>query len=269
MLMPGSLPALFIGHGTPLNALATNAWTDAWASLGSDISAAHGRPRAVLCISAHWYGPGCAVTAMEQPRTIHDFGRFPPALFEVQYPAPGDPALARRVQSLLDALPEPVPVTLDEPWGLDHGAWSVLCHVFPDADVPVVQLRIDATQTPAWHYALGRALRPLRDEGVLVVGSGNLVHNLMQYDRNNRTRPAWDWAARFEARARALMLAGEHGPLIDYPAMGEDAMDSIPTPEHYLPLLYVLGMQRDGEALSFPVDGVDGGGISMLAVRVG
>lgn len=263
--MSAALPAVFLGHGNPMNALGSNAWTSAWAQLGRDV----GTPRAVLCISAHWYGPGSAVTAMDRPRTIHDFGRFPPALFQVQYPAPGDPALARRVQSLLGALPEPVATHLDDTWGLDHGAWSVLCHVFPRADVPVVQLRIDAARPPAWHYALGRALAPLRDEGVLLVGSGNLVHNLMQYDWDNPARPAWDWAARFEARARGLIAAGDHGPLVDYPRLGEDALLAIPTPEHYLPLLYVLGARRDGEAVSFPVAGVDGGGISMLGVRVG
>ncbi len=269
MLMPGSLPALFLGHGNPMNALATNAWTGAWRKLGRDISTAHGLPKAVLCVSAHWYGRGCAVTAMERPRTIHDFGRFPPALFDVQYPAPGDPALAARVQSLLGALPEPVAAILDQDWGLDHGTWSVLCHVFPAADVPVVQLHIDATKPPAWHHALGRALGVLRDEGVLLLGSGNLVHNLMQYDWDHPGRPAWDWAARFEARARALLAAGDFTPLIDYPGMGADALQSIPTPEHYLPLLYVLGARRDGEPVSFPVEGVDGGGISMLGVQVG
>jgi len=258
-------PAVFLGHGNPMNALASNAWTEAWSQLGRDITGKYGRPRAVLCISAHWYGPGCAVTAMRQPRTIHDFGNFPRALFDVQYPAPGDPALVERVSVLL----APVDVPPDQHWGLDHGAWSVLVKVFPGADVPVVQLRLDATKPPAWHYALGRALGALRDEGVLLLGSGNLVHNLMQYAWDEPGRPAPDWAARFEARARGLILSGEHGPLIDYPGMGDDAMQAIPTPEHYLPLLYVLGAQRAGEGVSFPVDGVDGGTISMLAVQVG
>jgi 4,5-DOPA dioxygenase extradiol len=252
---------LFLGHGNPMNALASNTWTDAWARLGSDI----GKPRAVLCISAHWYGPGGGVTAMAQPPTIHDFGGFPRALFEAQYPAPGDPALAARVGDLL----APVDIALDQQWGLDHGAWSVLIKVFPDAGVPVVQLRLDSTQPPAWHYALGRALRPLREEGVLILGSGNLVHNLMQYGWNEPLRPAYDWATRFEARARELISAGEHEPLIRYPTLGEDALLSIPTPEHYLPLLYVLGAQEPGEPVSFPVEGVDGGSISMLAVQVG
>lgn len=263
--MPAKLPAIFLGHGNPLNALATNPWTDAWARLGQDITRNFGKPRAVFCISAHWYGPGTGVTAMVAPRTIHDFGGFPRELFEVQYPAPGDPELARRVRSLL----APVDVLLDQDWGLDHGAWSVLIRVFPDADVPVVQLRIDATQPPAWHYALGQALRPLREEGVLIVGSGNLVHNLLEYAWNEPARPPYDWAARFEARARALISAGEHAPLIPYEELGRDAQLSIPTPEHYLPLLYVLGAQDPAESVSFPVEGVDGGSISMLSVAVG
>ena len=204
--MPQKLPALFLGHGNPMNALARNQYTRGLVATRPGDPA---KPRAVLCISAHWYGTGGGVTAMAQPRTIHDFGGFPRELFEVQYPAPGDPALASRVRSLL----APVDVPLDQEWGLDHGAWSVLIHVFPEADVPVVQLRIDAAQPPAWHYALGRALRPLRDEGVLIVGSGNLVHNLMQYAWTEPQRPAYDWAARFEAQARAWISAGEHAPL--------------------------------------------------------
>lgn len=263
--MPQKLPALFLGHGNPMNALASNPWTEAWSRLGGDIGQVHGKPRAVLCISAHWYGPGCAVTAMTAPRTIHDFGGFPRELFEVQYPAPGDPALAARVRALL----APVDIALDQDWGLDHGAWSVLIKVFPDAGVPVVQLRIDATRPPAWHYALGRALRPLREEGVLLLGSGNLVHNLQHYGWGEPERPAPDWAARFEAKARALIATGDHQPLVDYEALGPDARLSIPTSEHYLPLLYVLGAGEEGEAASFPVDGVDGGSISMLAVGAG
>ena len=263
--MPHKLPALFLGHGNPMNALAHNAYTETWSRLGSEISEQSGKPRAVLCISAHWYGPGGGVTAMAQPRTIHDFGGFPRELFEVQYPVRGDPALAARIQALL----APAEVPPDRNWGLDHGAWSVLIHVFPDADVPVVQLRVDAAQPPAWHYALGRALRPLREEGVLIIGSGNLVHNLMQYSWNEPQRPAYDWATRFEVQARAWIAAGEHEPLIDHERLGTDARLSIPTPEHYLPLLYVLGTQATGDRVSFPVEGVDGGSISMLSVAVG
>lgn len=255
------MPAIFFGHGNPMNSLQQNAWVEGWARLGREVP----RPKAVLCISAHWYLPGTAVTAMDAPRTIYDFGGFPPELSQVQYPAPGEPALASRVQALL----APIPVRLDDEWGLDHGTWSVLCHVFPQADVPVVQLSLDATQPAAFHYEVGKRLAPLRDEGVLVIGSGNLVHNLRAYAWGRKETEAYDWAARFEQSARELMLAGEDGPLIAYESMGRDAMLSIPTPEHYLPLLYVLALRRPGETATFPVEGVDGGSVSMLTVRVG
>ncbi len=255
------MPVVFFGHGNPMNAIQSNAWTQAWNSVGAEIP----RPRAVLAVSAHWYLPGTAVTAMNAPRTIHDFGGFPRELYRVAYPAPGDPALASRVQSLL----APTPVGLDEEWGLDHGTWSVLCHVFPKADVPVVQLRIDETQPPAYHYDLGRRLSPLREEGVLVIGSGNLVHNLHAYGWGRHSMEPYDWAVRFEKVVRDLMRTGEHARLVAYESLGEDALLSVPTPEHYLPLLYVLGSRAPGEAVSFPVEGFDGGSISMLSVRVG
>lgn len=256
-----SLPAIFLGHGNPMNALAENAYTRGWRAFGAGIE----RPSAVLCISAHWYVPGTRVTAMDRPRTIHDFGGFPRELYEVRYAAPGSPALAERVRAML----APTTVGWDEDWGLDHGAWSVLVHVFPDAGVPVVQLSIDETQPPAFHYELGRRLAPLRNEGVLVVGSGNLVHNLEAYGWGRRAVEPFPWALRFEARARDLMSAGDDAALVEYEALGDDAVLSVPTPEHYLPLLYVLGMRRQGERVSFPVEGVDGGSISMLSVRVG
>ncbi len=259
--MTALLPAIFFGHGNPMNALQQNAWTEGWAELGRSIP----RPKAVLCISAHWYVPETAVTAMTQPRTIHDFGGFPPELFQVEYPAPGDPALAQRVQALL----APLPVRLDEQWGLDHGTWAVLCHVFPQADVPLVQLSLDASKPAAFHYALGKQLAPLRAEGVLIVGSGNLVHNLRAYAWGQPSVGAYDWAARFEQQARALMLADDVAPLIQYEQLGRDALLSIPTPEHYLPLLYVLALRQPGEDISFPSEGMDGGSISMLTVRVG
>jgi len=259
--MAETMPAIFFGHGNPLNALAQNAWTAGWARLGREIP----RPRAILCISAHWYIPETAVTAMERPRTIHDFGGFPRELFEYQYPAPGAPALAESVCRLL----EPTETQTDNDWGLDHGAWSVLCHVYPEADVPVVQLSIDETQPAEFHYGLGRKLAPLRDEGVLVCGSGNLVHNLHAYAWGRHTPEPLDWALRFETKARALIESGDHEPLIDYEMLGKDAMLSAPTPEHYLPLLYILALQRDGERASFPVEGFDGGSISMLSVRIG
>ncbi|HKD54301.1 MAG TPA: 4,5-DOPA dioxygenase extradiol [Steroidobacteraceae bacterium] len=255
------LPVLFLGHGSPLNALQTNDWTRAWARLGESLP----HPRAVLAISAHWYVAETAVTAMSAPRTIHDFGGFPRELFAVRYPAPGDPALAERVQRLL----APLPVRADHSWGLDHGTWSVLRHVFPQADVPVVQLSIDERQPPTFHHDLGARLRPLRDEGVLLIGSGDVVHNLHTYARGRHLQQPYEWALRFEAEVRARLLAGDHAPLIDYSSLGNDALLSVPTPEHYLPLLYVLGASVPGEPVSFPVEGMDGGSVSMLAVQLG
>ncbi len=259
--MSKPMPTIFFGHGNPMNALFGNVWTEGWAALGREIP----RPRAVLSVSAHWYLPGTLVTAMPVPRTIHDFGGFPRELHEVRYPAPGDPELAKRVQSLL----APLSVQLDQHWGLDHGTWSVLCHVFPDADIPVVQLSIDEMQPAAFHYGLAKQLSSLRDEGVLVVGSGNLVHNLHAYGWGRRQVEAFDWAVRFEKTARDLILAGEHEPLVNYESLGRDAQLSIPTPEHYLPLLYILALRRDGETVGFPVEGVDGGSVSMLSIRIG
>jgi 4,5-DOPA dioxygenase extradiol len=255
------LPAVFFGHGNPMNALDDNEYTRAWSALAASMP----RPRAILAISAHWYVPGTHVTAMESPRTIHDFGGFPRELYDVTYPAPGDPALAARVRELL----APAEVLADHRWGLDHGTWSVLVHAYPNADVPVVQLAIDETQPPAYHHDLGRRLAPLRDEGVLIAGSGNIVHNLHAYAWGRHTVQQFDWAVRFEQRARALMDTGKHEPLIDYEATGEDARLSVPTPEHYLPLLYVLGAQQPNDNVTYPVDGGDGGSISMLSVRVG
>jgi 4,5-DOPA dioxygenase extradiol len=255
------LPALFFGHGNPMNALADNAYTRAWRAMG----AALGRPRAVLCISAHWYGPGSALTADARPRTIHDFGGFPQELFEFEYPAPGSPDVAREVQALL----QPTAAELDHEWGLDHGAWSVLCHVFPAADVPVVQLSIDETLPAHAHYEIGKRLAPLRDRGVLIVGSGNLVHNLHAYAWGRQAIEPYDWAVRFEAQARAWVQSGDHQPLIDYERLGRDASLSAPTPDHYLPLLYVLGAQLPGDQATYPVEGVDGGSVSMLSVWIG
>jgi 4,5-DOPA dioxygenase extradiol len=202
------MPAIFFGHGNPMNALLRNGYTERWAAVGAEIP----RPKAVLCVSAHWYVSGAALTVNTAPRTIHDFGGFPRELYEVKYPAPGDPVLARRVQKLL----APLPVELEEHWGLDHGAWSVLRHVYPRADVPVVQLSIDETQSAPFHYDIGRRLAPLRDEGVLIVGSGNLVHNLHAYAWGQHAVNPYNWAVSFETRARELLQAGEHAPLIAY-----------------------------------------------------
>jgi 4,5-DOPA dioxygenase extradiol len=202
---------------------------------------------------------------MPKPRTIHDFGGFPLELFAVRYAAAGDPALAAEVQRLL----APLPVRADQSWGLDHGTWSVLRHVFPEADVPVVQLSIDETRAAPFHYDVGRRLRPLRDAGVLLLGSGDIVHNLHTYAWGAHPAQAYDWALRFETAVRQRLESGAHAQLIDYPALGEDALLSVPTPEHYLPLLYVLGASFPGEPLDFPAQGIDGGSVSMLAVRFG
>ena len=259
--MQDRMPAIFFGHGNPMNALADNGFTQAWSEIGRSIP----RPKAILCVSAHWYIPSVAVTAMARPRTIHDFGGFPRELFEVQYPAAGSPDLAKRVNQLLGGA-----VIEDESsWGLDHGTWSVLCHVFPQADIPIVQLSINETEPARFHYDLAKKLSPLRDEGVLVVGSGNLVHNLHTYAWGKHDVEPFEWAVRFESRARELMLARDHDPLVNYESLGRDATLAAPTPDHYLPLIYVLGLQLDGDAVTFPVDGFDGGSISMLTVRVG
>jgi len=253
-------PAIFFGHGNPMNALAQNEFTSGWARLGKDLP----RPKAILCISAHWYVPRTGVTISTSPRTIHDFGGFPDELYQVQYAAPGSPALARRVQELL----APLPVNLDEEWGLDHGTWSVLTHVYPQADIPVVQLSIDAARPPSFHFEIGKRLAPLREEGVLVMGSGNLVHNLRALDWSGTTKGAYDWAARFESQAREMMQAGDYAPLLEYEKLGADARLAIPTPDHFLPLLHILGVQQNSDRITFPVEGADMGSISMLTVQV-
>lgn len=255
------MPAIFFGHGNPMNAVSKNTYTDGWAAIGQAIE----RPKAILCISAHWYLPGTAVTAMNAPRTIHDFGGFPRELYEVQYPAPGSPELANRVRNLL----APLPVQLDEGWGLDHGTWSVLHHVFPEADIPIVQLSIDETREPQFHYELGKLLTPLRHQGVLIMGSGNLVHNLHTYAWGKHEVKPFDWAVRFETQARRLLEQGDDGPLVNYESLGRDALLCVPTPDHYLPLVYVLGLRLEGESVSFPIEGFDGGSISMLTVQMG
>ncbi|HXQ76502.1 MAG TPA: 4,5-DOPA dioxygenase extradiol [Acidimicrobiales bacterium] len=257
--MTERLPALFVGHGNPMNALERNNYTDAWRALGASLP----RPRAVLCISAHWFVEATMVTAMASPRTIHDFGGFPPELFAVRYDAPGSPALAAEVRDRL----APVDVALDETWGLDHGTWSVLVHMFPGADVPVVQLSIDRTRPASFHYGLGAALAPLSDDGVLLIGSGNVVHNLETYAWGGRPAEPFDWAVRFDEEVRRLLDEGTHGPLVDYHALGPDARLAVPTPDHFLPLLPVIAAGR-GRDVSFPVRGIEGGSISMLAVRL-
>ena len=260
--MSSMMPAIFFGHGNPMNALSSNQYTEAWAAIGASLP----RPKAILCISAHWYIQDAAVTVSTAPSTIHDFGGFPRELYEVQYPAPGEPELATRVRNLL----APLPVRGDERWGLDHGTWSVLRHVYPQADVPVVQLSIDESQPPSFHYEIGQRLAHLREEGILIIGSGNLVHNLQAYAWGEHTAEPYEWAVSFERRVRELLLSGETKPLIGYETkLGKEAMLAVPTPDHYLPLLYVIGTRMESEPVTFPVEGVDGGSISMLAVKVG
>jgi 4,5-DOPA dioxygenase extradiol len=252
------MPAIFFGHGNPMNAILDNPYSQGWSRIGRELP----KPKAIVCVSAHWYLAGTLVTSNARPRTIHDFGGFPRPLYQVQYPAPGSEELVRRLQELTGAEP-------NEEWGLDHGTWSVLVHVFPEADVPVVQLSIDETQPAQFHYDLGRKLAPLRDEGVLVMGSGNLVHNLHTYAWGKHDPEPFDWAVRFEKSAREWMSAGNDEPLVGYEALGRDAQLSAPTPDHYLPLLYVLGARQEGDRVTYPVEGIDGGSVSMLTVQIG
>ena len=254
------MPAVFLGHGSPMNTLEQNQFTVAWRQFGASIP----KPRAVLSVSAHWFTQGTHVTAMPTPETIHDFGGFPQALFDFQYPAPGDPKLAQRVADLL----KPLSVGLDQHWGLDHGTWSVLAHVFPKADIPVVQLSIDRTKPAQFHYDLGKQLAPLRDEGVLILGSGNVVHNLgiMNWREQN---VAFDWANRFNDLVKASLRSGDHAPLIGYDRLGQDAELSINSAEHYLPLLYITALQNADDKPALFTDGIFGGSISMLSVAYG
>lgn len=260
--MAERMPALFVGHGNPMNALLVNPYTQQWAVIGRTLP----RPKAILSISAHWYIEDAAVTVSTAPRTIHDFGGFPRELYQVQYPAPGDPDLPAQIQRLL----LPVPVRRDNSWGLDHGTWSVLRHIYPKADIPVVQLSIDGTQPASFHHEIGKRLAPLREEGVLILGSGNVVHNLHTYSWGRRVAEPYPWANSFETRVRDLLLAENHRPLINYETeLGTEAELAVPTPDHYLPLLYVAGTRAPHDNLGFPVEGVDGGSVSMLAVQVG
>lgn len=251
-------PVLFVGHGSPMNAIEDNVWSRAWRALGERLP----RPPAILCVSAHWETPGPWLTGSATPPTIHDFGGFPPALHRVQWPAPGDPALAARAAELLG---EDAGARIDPQRGLDHGAWGVLMPMYPQADVPVVQLGIDPRRPGNWHVALARRLAPLRDEGIMVVASGDIVHNLRLFDwRDPSPLP---WALRFRDRVNALVRDGDLAALADWPALGEDARLSIPTPEHYIPLLYALALARDGDALTFFNDEVTGS-LSMTSLLI-
>ena len=249
-----TMPVLFVGHGSPMNAIQDNPWSRAWRALGQRLP----RPRAILCVSAHWETMGAQVTGAIAPPTIHDFYGFPQPLFDVRYPAPGDPVLAARIAGLLgdDA-------GIDPARGLDHGAWSVLLLMFPEADIPVLQLGLDTRQPGAWHYALAQRLAPLRDEGVLVMGSGDIVHNLRLFDFGN-PQPL-PWALRFRDRVNALIRARDHAALANWHALGADAALATPTPEHYLPLLYALALQRDDDRIECFNDDVTGS-ISMTSL---
>ncbi len=241
-----------------MNALETNRYTNAWRDLGRSLP----EPRAILSVSAHWYTRGTAITAMASPKTIHDFGGFPQALFDVRYPAPGSPDIAQHVVKLLT----PSHVTLDHSWGLDHGTWSVLIHMYPQANIPVLQLSIDATQPAQFHFELGQRLRALRDEGIMIFGNGNVVHNLRMM-QNRSAPPAW--ATRFNDYIRDALLRGDNAAVIDYERTGDAATFSVPTPEHFLPLLYVLGARDEHEQFKVVIDGVELGAISMLSVSAG
>jgi 4,5-DOPA dioxygenase extradiol len=251
------MPVLFVGHGNPMNAIERNGYHLAWEALGRRLA----RPKSILCVSAHWETRNACVTATDAPETIHDFYGFPRALFDVRYPAPGDPALARRVAELVTS----ERVRLEPGRGFDHGAWSVLVALYPEADVPVVQLSMDTSLPCRHHYALARQLAPLRDEGVLVLGSGNAVHNLRLFDFRDPTPR--DWALRADAEIRGHVAAGDHAALVEYPGQAEARLP-VPTPEHYLPLLYVIALQQTGESAEFFNARVEGS-ISMTSVLIG
>lgn len=254
------LPVLFLGHGSPMNAIEENPFTQGWQTVGKDLP----RPNAILCISAHWETRGTYVTGMDKPRTIHDFGGFPQALFDVRYPAPGSPELAALTQEVMTS----AHVGVDHAWGLDHGAWSVIIHLFPKADVPVVQLSLDRNLSPAQHYALAKELASLRRKGVLVIGSGNMVHNLGAIDWHNPDA-GYDWAQEASARMNDMVRHGDHAGLVNYAAQGKAFELSIPTPEHYLPLLYTLGLREAEESVSFFNDRLVMGSIAMTSLKIG
>lgn len=256
------LPVVFFGHGSPMIALETNDITKTWKAMGESF----GKPKAILCVSAHWLTRGVGVTAMTAPRTIHDFGSsFPQALFDVQYPAPGSPELAARVRDLL----APQPVSLDyKAWGLDHGTWSVLSKAYPKADVPVVQLSMDASKPPEWHFELAKRLAPLRDEGVLIVGTGNIVHNLPAMDWGQRHCAPYDWSLRFNDYIKQAIVDDAPERVVDFASQGQDASRSVPTPDHFWPLLYVLGARLPGDTVSFAPDHIEHGSLSMTSVTL-
>ncbi len=259
----GRMPVLFLGHGSPMNGIEQNEFVEGFVRQGQQLA----KPAAILVVSAHWETRGTFVTAMEKPRTIHDFGGFPRELYEVQYPAPGHPALAKEVQQMIE--PEGT-VHLDDKWGLDHGSWTVVKHLFPDADVPVIQLSIDYTMSPAQHYDLGRQLKKLRDKGVLIIGSGNMVHNLRQLAWDKINEPyAYDWAREAGDKMRSWILNDDQRQLIDFRKHGRAFDLAIPTPEHYLPLLYTVALKDKQDDTFLFNDQPLGGSLSMTSVKYG
>nr|WP_315187762.1 4,5-DOPA dioxygenase extradiol [uncultured Flavobacterium sp.] len=256
------MPVLFLGHGSPMNAIEENQFVTGFRNLAKTLP----QPNAILCISAHWFTNGTKVTAMEMPRTIHDFGGFPQALFDVQYPAKGSPELALETKHLLQT----VDVELDEHWGLDHGAWSVIKHLYPDANVPVIQLSIDYTKSAQYHFELAQKLSDLRHKGILIVGSGNIIHNLRLVDFQNFEKDdyGYDWAIEIREKVNNYLLDGNFQPLIDFETQSRAFQLAIPTPEHYLPLIYTLGLKDKKEELSLFNDKLLGGSLSMTSVKI-
>lgn len=255
-----TMPVLFLGHGSPMNAIEQNEFSRGWQLTGRSIP----RPAAIICVSAHWETKGTLVTAMEKPPTIHDFGGFPQALYNVNYPAPGHPELAAETKNSISS----VQVGLDYSWGLDHGAWSVIKHLYPAADVPVIQMSIDYTKPPQYHYDLGKQLMALRNKGVLIVGSGNMVHNLRMIEWD-KPESGSGWAVEANSLFKKLILSGDHKSLVNYDKLGRAVQLSIPTPEHYLPLLYILGMKNGGEEITLFNDKEIMGSLSMTSVKIG
>lgn len=256
------MPVLFLGHGSPMNAIEENQFVTGFRNIAKTLPT----PNTILCISAHWYTNGTKVTAMEMPKTIHDFGGFPKELFEVQYPAKGSPQLAEETKKIL----LPTTVELDEKWGLDHGAWSVIKHLYPDANIPVIQLSIDYTKPAQYHYELAQKLNSLRHKGILIIGSGNIVHNLGLVDWNNFDKDNYghDWAIEAKTTMNNYLLNGDYQPLINFDNQSKAVNLAIPTPDHYLPLIYTLGLQQKGETLSLFNDKLVAGSLSMTSVKI-
>ena len=256
------MPVLFIGHGSPMNGIEDNEFSQRWAQMANEIPA----PKAVLVVSAHWFTRGTHITAMEFPETIHDFGGFPQALFEVQYPAPGNPELAKDTANLIHS----TDIGLAHDWGLDHGAWTVVRRMYPDAKIPVLQLSIDYTKPPQYHYDLAKEIYELRKKGVLIIGSGNMVHNLRMVSWQNINNPGYgfDWALKMNDTFKELITSGTHDKLIKYENLGKEAMLAIPTPEHYLPLLYTLALQGNQDKVSFFNDKAVAGSLTMTSVKI-